>query len=110
MIEMIKEYIQSCISDIRTKTAKMTKGEAFAYVMTYYWYHILGIVAVIGLVIFLPVHFIFGNKKPVFTCVMVNQEISFTRDASLQKLLPILQEHSLTGSISILILICLMEM
>ena len=83
MIELIKEYIQNCISDIQTKTAKMTKGEAFAYVMTYYWYHILGIVAVIGIVIFLPVHFIFGNKKPVFTCVMVNQEISYTRDASL---------------------------
>lgn len=85
MIEMIKEYMEKCISDIKVKTARMSKGETFAYVMTYYWYHILGILAVTGLLIFLVVHFAFGNKKPVFTCVMVNQEISYTRDERLAK-------------------------
>ena len=84
MIELIREYIQKCISDIRTKTAKMNRGESIAYVITYYWYHILLTVAFVGLFLFLIIHFAFGNRKPVFTCVLVNQEINYSRDGELE--------------------------
>lgn len=83
MLEVIKEYVQNCIFDIKTKTAGMSRGESFAYVMTYYWYHILGMAALVGLLFFLIIHFAFGNKKPVFTCVLVNQEINYSRDSEL---------------------------
>ena len=52
----------------------MTKKEKLDHIWTYYWYHILG-VAVISALIFLFVrHYAFGNKKPMFTCIIVNQE------------------------------------
>lgn len=66
----MKKYIE----DIREKTSGMSRKEACAYVWTYYWYHIAGILAIIALTLLFTAHYAFGNKKPVFTCILVNQE------------------------------------
>ena len=66
----MKKYIE----DIREKTSGMSRNEARAYVWTYYWYHILGILAIAALILLFALHYGFGNKKPLFTCILVNQE------------------------------------
>ena len=53
----------------------MTKKEKSDYIWTYYWYHILGFFSIVALFFLFVFHYGFGNKKPVFTCVLVNQEI-----------------------------------
>lgn len=75
----MREYIRN----IKTKIAYMSRKEKLEYILTYYWYHILGLLTVIGLIIFLILHFGFGEKKPEFTCVMVNQQIDYDRDEAL---------------------------
>ncbi len=66
----MKKYIE----DIREKTSGMSRNKARAYVWTYYWYHILGILAIAALILLFALHYGFGNKKPLFTCILVNQE------------------------------------
>lgn len=66
--------------DIQEKTAGLGRKETCAYILTYYWYHMLIFVAIVALVFLFGVHYGFGNKKPVFTCLMVNQEIDTVRD------------------------------
>lgn len=68
---MIKKYID----DIREKTSDMTVKEKTAYIIAYYWYHILGTVFIIALIFLFTAHYCFGNKKPVFMCSIVNQNI-----------------------------------
>lgn len=68
------------IVDIREKTSDMNKKEAAEYILTYYWYHILIFVLLIGLLILFGLHYLFGNEKPEFTCVLLNQEIDTDRD------------------------------
>lgn len=68
------------IDDYRQKTKGMGRSEKAEYTITYYWYHMLGIAAVLCLVVFFIVHFGFGGGEPEFTCVMVNQEINPARD------------------------------
>ena len=63
----------------------MSRKEKLEYIFTYYWYHILGIVVVFGLIVFGIVHFAFPEKKPLFTCALVNQKIDSTRDGELEK-------------------------
>lgn len=53
----------------------MTKKEKIDYIWTYYWYHILGTIVIIALIFLFVQHYAFGNKKPVFTCIFVNQEV-----------------------------------
>lgn len=68
------------IKDIREKTRGMRAREKAEYVRMYYWYHILGIAAVIALLVFGITHFAFGTERPQFTFVMVNQPIDNERD------------------------------
>lgn len=77
---MIKKWFE----DIRTKTKDMSREQAAEYVMMYYWYHILLGAIALGLVILLIYHVGWGrNRKPDFSCVIVNQEVDFTRDAEM---------------------------
>lgn len=71
---VMEVYMKKYIEDIREKTSGMTRKEKGAYIWTYYWYHILGILSIITLILLFVLHYGFGNKKPVFTCVLVNQE------------------------------------
>lgn len=75
-------FMKNYIKDIQEKTSGMTRQEKTAYIWTYYWYHILGVLAMIALIFLFAFHYGFGNKKPVFTCVLVNQqaEISQTEE------------------------------
>ncbi len=68
---------------IRENTAGMTGREKAEYIGAYYWYHILGLAAALGLVLFLILHFGFREAPPAFTCVLVNQDINFARDQKL---------------------------
>lgn len=76
---MLKRYIK----DIQEKTSAMTAKEKSDYIWTYYWYHILGFFSIIALLCLVVAHYGFGNKKPVFTCVLVNQE---TESPQVQKM------------------------
>lgn len=69
--------------DIREKTSGMSRQEACSYVLTYYWYHILITVSIIALIFLFFTHYAFGNKKPLFTCIIVNQEMDTARDGRL---------------------------
>ncbi len=78
MLKMVRQWIE----DIRTKTKDMDRGHAVEYVLNYYWYHILLGAIALGLLILLIYHVFWGkNQKPEFTCVIVNQEVDFSRDA-----------------------------
>ncbi len=72
------------IKDIKDKTRDMDAGARFAYIRTYYWYHILGICLLSFLLIFLILHFAFPEEKPLFRCALVNQEIDQDRDEALE--------------------------
>lgn len=69
------------LDDIREKTADMSVRQKISYVITYYWYHILIIVSIIALIFFLVRFYVFGNQKPQFECVIVDQEMDDERDA-----------------------------
>ena len=73
------------IREIRENTAGMSPRGKAEYILTYYWYHILGIAAAVGLVLFLIIHFGFREDPPLFTCAMVNQEINYERDGKLEE-------------------------
>lgn len=66
--------------DIKEKTADMSRQETWSYILTYYWYHMLIFASIVALVLLFAAHYIFGNKKPVFTCLIVNQEMDTVRD------------------------------
>ena len=73
------------IREIRENTSGMSPRDKAEYILTYYWYHILGVAAAAGLVLFLIIHFGFREDPPLFTCALVNQEINFTRDEEIEK-------------------------
>lgn len=74
------------IDDIRTKTKDMSREQTMEYVMMYYWYHILLGAIALGLVLLLIYHVGWGkNRKPDFSCVIVNQEVDFSRDAEIME-------------------------
>ena len=75
----MKKYL----ADIREKTSQMSKKEACEYILTYYWYHILIIFSITALILLFGVHYAFGNKKPLFTCALVNQEQELLWDQEL---------------------------
>lgn len=77
---MLRKYLQ----DIRTQTAEMPFPQKAEYIITYYWYHMLGIFAAVVLVVFGVVHFGFGEKEPYFSCVLINQPIDYDRDEELE--------------------------
>ncbi len=73
----------SLFGKIKENTKDMNRKETLQYIVTYYWYHILGVLAVLGLLIFLVVHFAFPEEKPLFKCALINQKIDSDRDAEL---------------------------
>jgi hypothetical protein len=73
------------LDDIREKTADMSVRQKISYVITYYWYHILIIVSIIALIFFLVRFYVFGNQKPQFECVIVDQEMDDERDTRIAR-------------------------
>ena len=73
------------IREIRKNTAGMNLREKGEYILSYYWYHILGVIGAVCLILFLIIHFGFREDPPLFTCALVNQEINFTRDEEIEK-------------------------
>lgn len=76
--------MRNYLKEIREKTSGMGRKEACSYIFTYYWYHMLGIAAAAALIFLFAVHYGFGNKKPVFTCVIVNQVTDGEEDLRLR--------------------------
>lgn len=70
-------------AEIRIKTTGMCRKEKLSYILTYYWYHILGLIAAVGLPVFVAAHVTSGMERPEFTCVLVNQAIDSARDAEI---------------------------
>ena len=54
--------------NIREKTGGMNTGQKIEYILTYYWYHILGLLVLIFLPVFLLVHFFFEDRAGVYLC------------------------------------------
>ncbi|MDO4340074.1 MAG: hypothetical protein Q4C91_18615 [Eubacteriales bacterium] len=80
--------MKNYVKEIQTKTAGMSKGDKISYIITYYWYHILGLLAGIGLVVFLIIHSIAvltGAEHADFTCILVNQKIDDQRDNEIRQ-------------------------
>ncbi len=73
-------FIKKNIRDIKEKTAGMGRAEKAGYIITYYWYHMLGIAAAAVLLVIFGGHILFGPKEPEFTCVIVNQMTDDARD------------------------------
>lgn len=69
------------IEDIREKTKNMDRSQKIEYISSYYWYHILIGMILLGLVLLLAYHVGWGGRnKKEFTCVLVNQEVDLQRD------------------------------
>ena len=80
----MKQWIENIRDDIVAKTKDMSREQAAEYVLTYYWYHMLLGALALGLALLLIYHVGWGrNRKPEFSCVIVNQEVDFTRDAGI---------------------------
>ena len=80
---VIEMFLRRYLDDIREKTTGMNRKEKVSHVITYYWYHFLIIVSIVALIFFAVRFYVFGNQKPEFTCVLVNQEIDDDRDAEI---------------------------
>ena len=72
----MKKYLR----DIKEKTSGMTRRETCSYIWSYYWYHIMIFISVIALILLFAAHYGLGNKKPLFTCLMINQGLDEARD------------------------------
>ena len=72
--------INKWITDIREKTKDMSREQVFEYIRNYYWYHILIICLLFGLLILVIYHIGWGDRKKDFYCARVNQRIDFDRD------------------------------
>lgn len=75
-----------CVDAYREKTAHMNRQEKTDYIITYYWYHILGVAAAVGLILFAALRVLSNEQRPEFTCVLVNQAIDYDRDEHLEKM------------------------
>lgn len=77
----MKQYMETIIGNMQC----MTRKQRFEYIITYYWYHILGIITMIALILFLFFHInAMGKEQIEFACVLVNQDINFQRDEALR--------------------------
>lgn len=79
-------FLRRYLDDIKEKTVGTSRQEKASYVFTYYWYHILIIISIIVLIFFTVRFYVFGNQKPEFTCVLVNQEMDDNRDARIAQI------------------------
>ena len=78
---MMKKWI----ADIKEKTKDMDRSQTIEYICNYSWYHILLGLILLGLVLLLTYHIGWGDQKKDFTCVIVNQEIDFSRDREIRE-------------------------
>lgn len=78
--------MRKILKDISLNTDGMTFKEKIQYIMTYYWYHILGACLIVGLLIFIIVHFGFADKRKEFSCAIINQSMDVNRDEKLASL------------------------
>lgn len=78
--------MRKILKDISLNTAEMTFKEKMQYIMTYYWYHILGVCLVIGLLVFIIVHFGFADRREEFSCAIINQSMDVDRDEKIASL------------------------
>lgn len=76
----MKKYIQ----DICRQTAGMAFQQKLEYIITYYWYHMLGISLAVVLAVFLIVHFAVGEQEPYFSAVLINQPIDYRKDEEME--------------------------
>lgn len=76
----MKKYIQ----DICRQTAGMSFQQKLEYIITYYWYHMLGISLAVVLVVFSIVHFAVGKKEPYFSAALINQPIDYGRGEEME--------------------------
>lgn len=74
------------MQDIRDKTENMDASARWEYIRQYYWYHILLMLAVSGVVILLCYHLFWGRQTKEFQCVLVNQQTDYERDHYLEEL------------------------
>lgn len=79
-------FLRRYLDDIKEKTVGTSRREKVSYVFTYYWYHILIIISIIVLIFFTVRFYVFGNQKPEFTCILVNQEMDDDRDARIAQI------------------------
>lgn len=75
----MKRYIQ----DIKQKTRDMSHHERLEYFVSYYWYHALIIFGIALLILFFVIPLREREKRPVFTCVRVNQKMDGVLDQKL---------------------------
>lgn len=68
------------IKCIREKTSGMKGSEKLNYILTYYWYHLLGIGAAVCLLLLFGGHYLSGNERPLFYCAAVNVNTDDDRD------------------------------
>lgn len=72
------------LKNIVNRMTGMSKTQKLEYIATYYWYHILGLLGALALLVFLIVHFGFGEKEPYFSMVLINQPVDYERDAAME--------------------------
>lgn len=68
------------LETLRSRTMYMSVREKVTYILTYYWYHILGLVLLVCTPFFLAAHVADAMERTEFTCVLVNQAIDYDRD------------------------------
>lgn len=76
--------MRKVLCEIQQKTEGMSTREKFFYIAEYYWHYFLIGGVLLGLLVLLFYHFTAGDKKPVFQCVVVNQEIDYSRDSRIE--------------------------
>lgn len=76
--------MRKVLSEIQQKTKGMDPKEKRAYIVQYYWHYFLIGGVLLGFLVLLFYHFTAGDKKPVFQCVVVNQEIDYSRDSRVE--------------------------
>lgn len=63
------------IRNIKETTKEMSRKEKLEYIVTYYWYHILGIVVVFSLIVFGIVHFAFPEKNHCSRALVESEDV-----------------------------------
>lgn len=76
-------WLRQIRADIQKNTASMNRQQKAEYIFAYYWYHMLMLLIVFGLVILLVRHLFFGAPPKEFSCVMINQKVDYKRDSEL---------------------------
>lgn len=76
--------LKNRIEDIRVKTRNMDKAQKREYIITYYWHYMLIAVIMAALAALIIYHFTWGNRRPLFSLAIINQETDYGRDEKIQ--------------------------